>query len=304
MKKLGLLLTLVSLFGFSQNLEYSDPDSQGISKDRIERISELSKSYVDNNKVANVTTIVNRNGNIIYYKAFGQRGADDKRKIKKDDLYRIYSMTKPIVSVAIMQLYEKGLFHLNDPIENFLPEFKNLKIAINKDSLVEAKNKITFKHLLTHTSGLSYGWSAHPSDFYFREAEVWTSKSLDEFTKKIANIPLRFEPGTKYYYSVSTDILGALIEKISGMSLTKYLSKNIFEPLGMNDTFFEVPRNKQDRFLPNHIYNRNKNQLETIQNDSFRITDFDSGGGGLISTAYDYMIFAESLRNGGEFKGK
>ena len=204
MKKLGLFLTLVSFFGFSQNLEYSDPDSQGISKDRIERISELSKSYVDNNKVANVTTIVNRNGNIIYYKAFGQRGADDKRKIKKDDLYRIYSMTKPIVSVAIMQLYEKGLFHLNDPIENFLPEFKNLKIAINKDSLVEAKNKITFKHLLTHTSGLSYGWSAHPSDFYFREAEVWTSKSLDEFTKKIANIPLRFEPGTKYYYSVST----------------------------------------------------------------------------------------------------
>mgnify|MGYP001161312776 FL=1 len=304
MKKLGLLLTLVSLFGFSQNLEYSDPDSQGISKDRIERISELSKSYVDNNKVANVTTIVNRNGNIIYYKAFGQRGADDKRKIKKDDLYRIYSMTKPIVSVAIMQLYEKGLFHLNDPIENFLPEFKNLKIAINKDSLVEAKNKITFKHLLTHTSGLSYGWSAHPTDFYFREAEVWTSKSLDEFTKKIANIPLRFEPGTKYYYSVSTDILGALIEKISGMSLTKYLSKNIFEPLGMNDTFFEVPKNKQDRFLPNHTYNRNKNQLETIQNDSFRITDFDSGGGGLISTAYDYMIFAESLRNGGEFKGK
>ena len=157
---------------------------------------------------------------------------------------------------------------------------------------------------MTHTSGLSYGWSAHPSDFYFREAEVWTSKSLDEFTKKIANIPLRFEPGTKYYYSVSTDILGALIEKISGMSLTKYLSKNIFEPLGMNDTFFEVPKNKQDRFLPNHTYNRNKNQLETIQNDSFRITDFDSGGGGLISTAYDYMIFAESLRNGGEFKGK
>ena len=153
MKKLGFLLTLVSFFGFSQNLEYSDPDSQGISKDRIERISELSKSYIDNNKVANVTTIVNRNGNIIYYKAFGQRGADDKRKIKKDDLYRIYSMTKPIVSVAIMQLYEKGLFHLNDPIQNFLPEFKNLKIAINKDSLVEAKNKITFKHLLTHTSG-------------------------------------------------------------------------------------------------------------------------------------------------------
>ena len=107
MKKLGFLLTLVSFFGFSQNLEYSDPDSQGISKDRIERISELSKSYIDNNKVANVTTIVNRNGNIIYYKAFGQRGADDKRKIKKDDLYRIYSMTKPIVSVAIMQLYEK-----------------------------------------------------------------------------------------------------------------------------------------------------------------------------------------------------
>ena len=304
MKKLGLFFTLVSFFGFSQNLKYSDPNSQGISNDRIERISELSKSYVNNNKVANVTTIVNRNGNIIYYKAFGQRGADDKRKIKKDDLYRIYSMTKPIVSVAIMQLYEKGLFHLNDPIEKFLPEFKNLKIAINQDSLVKAKNKITFKHLLTHTSGLSYGWSAHPSDSYFREAEVWTSKSLDEFTRKIADVPLRFEPGTNYYYSVSTDILGALIEKISGISLAKYLSKNIFEPLGMNDTFFEVPKNKQDRFLPNHTYNRNKSQLETIQNDSFRITDFDSGGGGLISTAYDYMIFAESLRNGGEFKGK
>lgn len=214
-------------------------------------------------------------------------------------------MTKPVVSVAIMQLYEKGLFHLNDPIDKFLPEFKNQNIALKKDSLVKAKNKITFKHLLTHTSGMSYGWSQHPADSYYRKADIWMSKSLDEFTKKIASLPLRFEPGTKYNYSVSTDILGALVEKISGLKLSEYLSKNIFKPLGMDDTFFEVPIEKYNRLLPNHRFNRMTKKIQTINdNNSYRIMDFDSGGAGLISTAMDYMLFAECLRNGGELNGK
>tara|TARA_B100000575_G_scaffold90293_1_gene71709 strand:+ start:50 stop:1336 length:1287 start_codon:yes stop_codon:yes gene_type:complete len=317
MKLFVKILILLPLFNFSQ-LNLVDPESQGISKDRIQMISDLSKRYVDDGMVANITTMVNRNGKIVYFESFGKRGFDDNKEIKNDDLYRIYSMTKPIVSVAIMQLYEKGKFHLNNPVEKFIPELKNLKIAITKDSLVDAKNKITVKHLLTHTSGLSYGWSRHPADSYYRKAGLFNSKNSDDFINRVSKLPLRFEPGTKYNYSISTDILGILVERISGLSLSDYLNKNVFSPLGMVDTFFEVPRNKAKRFLPNHTYDRSTNEINTIDSgkyeDSKKIegstmrnyydVNMYSGGGGLVSTAYDYMIFAECLRNGGEFNGK
>ena len=305
MKKLLFFIFLIPSLNISQGLEISAPNQQGISDDRIKLISQLSENYVKDKKVANITTIVNRNGRIVYYESFGDRGFSDERKVKKDDLYRIYSMTKPIVSVAVMQLYEKGFFHLNDPVENFLPSFKNQKIAVTRDSLINATNKITIKDLLTHSSGLSYGWSQHPADEYYRKSNIWSSKSLDDFTEKISSLPLRFEPGTKFNYSVSTDILGSLIEKVSGQNLSDYLYQNIFLPLGMNDTFFEVPENKRKRLLPNHRYNNTTNDIETIPNDErYRIADFNSGGGGLISTALDYMIFAECLRNGGVYNNK
>ena len=317
MKKIKILILILTcpLFLFSQ-LESSNPESQGISNERLERLSELSQRYVDDGKVANITTIINRNGKIVYFKSFGKRGFDDNDEVKNDDLYRIYSMTKPIVSLAIMQLYEEGKFHLNDPVEKYIPEFKNLKIAVSKDSLVNAKRKMTIKHLLTHTAGLSYGWSNHPADDYYRDGNIWSSESLDDFTKKISEFPLRFEPGSKYYYSVSVDILGVLIQRISGLSLDKYLTQNIFEPLGMKDTFFEVPKNKSDRFLPNHQYNGNTKKIITIDSGknkglkkntamrNYYDVNLYSGGGGLVSTAMDYMIFAECLRNGGEYNGK
>ena len=317
MKQLIIISLLIPLFTFSQ-LKFSDPESQGISSDRLKMITELSKSYVDQGKVANITTMVNRKGKIIYFESFGNRGLDDKQKINKDDLYRIYSMTKPIVSVAIMQLYEKGKFHLNDPVHKFIPELKSLKIAITKDSLVDAKNKITIKHLLTHTSGLSYGWSRQPADSFYRQADIFNSESSDDFIKKVSELPLRFEPGSKYNYSISTDILGILIERITGLSLSDYLEKNIFKPLGMVDTFFQVPTKKASRFLPNHAYDRLTKEINTIDSgkyeDSKKIEGstmrnyYDvkmySGGGGLVSTAYDYMVFAECLRNSGEFNGE
>tara|TARA_Y100000816_G_scaffold267604_1_gene229143 strand:+ start:38 stop:1321 length:1284 start_codon:yes stop_codon:yes gene_type:complete len=312
-----LYLFFLPSLAFSQ-LNFSDPESQGLSKERLEMISELSKRYIDDKKVANITTMVNRNGKIIYYESFGNRGFDDNKEIKKDDLYRIYSMTKPIVSVAIMQLYEKGKFHLNDPLDKFIPELKDLKIAINKDSLVDANNKITIKHLLTHTSGLSYGWSAHPADEFYRKANLFSSESSDDFIDKVSKLPLRFEPGTKYYYSISTDVLGILIERISGLSLSNYLEKNIFSPLEMVNTFFEIPKEKADRFLPNHAYNPSTKKINTTDSGTFEDSkniegsamsnyydvNFYSGGGGLVSTAYDYMIFSECLRNGGELNGK
>ena len=315
--KFFIIFFLIPSLAFSQ-LNFSDPDSQGLSKERIQMISELSKRYIEDKKVANITTMVNRKGKIVYYESFGKRGFDDNREIKKDDLYRIYSMTKPIVSVAIMQLYEKGKFHLNDPVDKYIPELKDLKIAINKDSLVDAKNRITIKHLLTHTSGLSYGWSAHPADEFYRKANLFSSESSDDFIDKVSKLPLRFEPGTKYYYSISTDILGILIERISGLSLSNYLEKNIFSPLKMVDTFFEIPKEKADRFLPNHTYDRKTKKINTTDSGKFKDSKkidatmmrnyYDvkvySGGGGLVSTAYDYMIFSECLRNGGELNGK
>jgi CubicO group peptidase (beta-lactamase class C family) len=305
--------TLIAAFYFISTLSNAQltevkPEKMGVSSKRIERISSLSEDYVKTNKVPGMVTIVSRNGKIVYYKAFGQRGADDETTLKRDDLFRIYSMTKPITAVAAMQLYENGKFHLDDPVSKYIPELEKLTVLNKEGIVVPSEEKMTMQQLLTHTAGFSYGFNPRDLvDQKYGKSKLWESKDLDEFAEKIAQLPLKFEPGTKWHYSIAVDLTGLIVERLSGMSLDDYFMKNIFVPLGMKDTFFEVPESKMDRFLPNHFYNAENKTLFTLPVDpnsamsNYEKVSLFSGGGGLVSTAMDYMIFSECMRNGGTY---
>ena len=304
---LGLLTTVLS---FAQ-LDQVDPQQEGVSAERLERISEVSKSYLADEKVAGIATMVSRNGKIIYAKAFGERGVDDSKTLKIDDLFRIYSMTKPIVAVAAMQLYEKGMFHLSDPISKFLPELAELSVMDEEGNLTPNEESISMQQLLTHTAGFSYGFSNSKVDQEYNKAELWTSKDSDDFIKRVAALPLHYKPGERWHYSIAVDLTGVIVERLSGMGLDEYLQTHIFEPLGMVDTFFEVPKKKMSRFLPNHYYDYGEKSLKTVQEtkekynamSNYEDVSMFSGGGGLVSTAMDYMLFMEALQNGGSLNG-
>ena len=310
-KSLFFIFFIVFNLSFAQ-LDKVDPELVGVSLERLKRVSEISKNYVSDGKVPGIVTMIARKGKLIYFEAFGNRGINNKVKIKKNDLFRIYSMTKPITAIAAMQLYEKGKFQLNDPITKYLPEFDNLKRYNSKGELIDVKTEITMQQLLTHTAGFTYGWGGGPVDEKYQEAKLWESDGSKEFIDKVSSLPLLFEPGTKWHYSIAVDITGVIIERLSGKTFSEYLSDNIFEPLGMKDTFFEVPNNKLNRFLPNHFYNKTNSSLGTINEDNTKISvgsnyekvKFYSGGGGLVSTAMDFMIFSECVRNGGLYNGK
>ena len=307
-----LLCIIICFFtnvGYTQLIEVN-PENMGMSSERLERITELSKEYINDFNIPGIVTIVSRKGKIVYYKAFGSRDVQGEDKLLKDDLFRIYSMSKPVTAVAIMQLYEQGKFSLNDPVSKFLPELKNLKV-LNEDGLLEdVSTTMSMHHLLTHTAGFSYGFSDDPLDKIYAEADLLYSKNLEDLVNRVSKLPLRFQPGTRYHYSIAVDLTGLIIERLSGQSLDKYFTENIFEPLGMKDTFFQVPKNKRDRFLTRYRYdNKNKKPVEYPANPGQAYSDFINvsmfaGGGGLVSTAMDYMVFAESLRNGGIYNGQ
>ena len=306
---LCIVICFFANVGYSQLIE-ANPENIGMSSERLERITELSKEYINDFNIPGIVTIVSRKGKIVYYKAFGSRDVQGEDKLLKDDLFRIYSMTKPVTAVAIMQLYEQGKFSLNDPVSKFLPEFNNLKV-LNEDGVLEdVSTTMRMHHLLTHTAGFSYGFSDDQVDIQYSNADLFLSENLEDFVNRVAKLPLKFQPGTRYHYSIAVDLTGLIIERLSGQSLDKYFTENIFEPLGMKDTFFRVPKNKRGRFLTRYRYDiKNKKPVEYPANPGQAYSDFINvsmfaGGGGLVSTAMDYMIFAECLRNGGEFNGK
>jgi len=255
-------------------------------------------TYVDNNDFSAIQTAIVKNGEIIHYNSYGYSEIETKKSLKEDDVFRIASMTKPIVSVALMKLYEEGRFKLNDPVYKFIPEFKNLTVKKRKKER-PVKNDIKIIDLLRHSAGFGF----KGPDGYKKSVEM----SLEQFVKESIKAPLLYEPGTQWRYSYSTDICGYLIEVISGMSLDVYLKTQIFDPLKMKDTFFELPKEKMDRFTT--LYNKDKkgslNVYDSPSESPFakNITLF-SGAGGLLSTTYDYLIFCQMLLNGGTFNGE
>lgn len=292
-----------------------------MSPERLERMTALGERYVANNQVAGMVNLVMRDGKVIHYSAHGTKGAGDKTTLQKDDLFRIYSMTKPITAVAAMQLYEQGKFQLSDPVAKFIPELRDVKVLNPKGQLEDQKAPMTMHQLLTHTTGLSYGFAADIDlvDQAYLGADIWAAKDLDQFVLRVAKLPLKFQPGSQYHYSIAVDITGLIVQRLSGMPFDEYLKENVFEPLGMEDTFFEVPENKMARFLPNHITDPKTGKLIDISKvpathplaaffkprKNVALMDYEnvslfSGGAGLVSTAMDYARFAEAMRNGGK----
>lgn len=282
------------------------PEAAGFSGERLAQVSAFVDREIEEGRLVGVVTMVARNGRIVHFESAGRTGLDDDRPMDKDALFRLYSMTKPVTTVAAMILYEEGRFQLGDPVSKYLPAFEGQKLY-RDGGTVDPASPMTIEQLMTHTAGLTYGFDeAHPADQAMREAGVWQSRDLDEFVDRLAGVPLRFEPGSRYYYSAATDLLGALVERLSGQSLEEFFEQRIFEPLGMKDTYFNVPADKLDRLATNHYWDAEAGRLAVVPPGGDRPASgntFFSGGAGLYSTAMDYMIFCEMLRRGGSYDG-
>ena len=294
----------------------------GVAQERLQRISDVGEKFAASGYVPGLVFVVSRRGETMLFESYGVRGVADPTPIEKDDIFRIYSMTKPIAAVALMQLYEQGEFHLTDPVSKYVPELQNL--GVYKDGEVSPSQRVmTMRHLVTHTSGLSHGIDPeNPIDRQYIDSGLYQSEDLDEFAQKLGQIPLMFEPGSQWHYSVGMDVAGLIVERISGQTFEVYLQENLFAPLGMVDTSFHVPDEKLDRFLPLHYIDPETGALETFDKNNTEASSFNAvfkegcralcdyqdvtlfaGSGGLVSTASDYMRFAEMLRNGGELDG-
>lgn len=298
------------------------PETVGMSSERLNRIDTMLENAVTKNEIPGAVAMVVRNGKIVYYKAFGMADNESNKAMKRDDIFRIASQTKAITATAIMMLWEEGKFQLDDPISKYIPEFKNpqvLKSFDKKDTsytTVPAKTEITIRQLLSHTSGIGYGDIDDDERFkmlYHKAGVVdaWTSEniSIADNIKRLAKLPLHFNPGEKYYYSNGLDVLGYLIEIISGMPLDVYLRIHLFEPLDMKDTWFYLPQNKAERLVslqkPQNI--KWIRYPITYYDPNYPITGakkFFPGGSGLSGTAKDYANFLQMYLNGGEFNGK
>ena len=299
-----------------------DAQSQwtGLDAGRLERIAEhLERNYIAPGKLAGCQISVARHGHLAYSKSFGLMDIERGKPTRDDTIYRIYSMTKPITSVALMSLYEKGYFQLNDPVSRYVPSWKNHRVWVSgegDDMVTEALGRpVTFRDVLSHMAGLTYGGGLpgvglqHPIDKVYRSLKIRSNGSGDtmtEFMDKLAQVPLRYQPGQAWMYSLATDVCGALVEIISGKPFAQYLQDEIFGPLGMKDTSFHVSPDKVDRFAANYERGPDKKLklLDDPATSAFtKDPGFKSGGGGLTGTSADYMRFCEMLRRGGELDG-
>jgi len=298
-----LFFLLGGSFAFAAELRDARPEDQGMSAERLERITALAKRYVAEGKLASVVTMVNRGGRIVHRNAVGTMGVDDPRPISENAIFRLYSMTKPIVAVAALILYEEGAFQLKDPITKFLPEMAALKVW-STDGPVPVASAPTMQQLMTHTAGFGYVFTQHPVDEAYRQAKLFRSADLDEFVTKVAAIPLIDQPGARWHYSVSSTLLGAIVERISGMPFGNFLQQRIFDHLDMRDTGFNVPEADLDRVVTNHYWDRQAETLNAMPANSPLAlgptgNTLQAGGIGLFGTIRDYMRFAEMLRAGG-----
>jgi CubicO group peptidase (beta-lactamase class C family) len=289
------------------------PTEAGFSATRLARITEhLTRNYIEPRKIAGCQVLVARHGHIAYTSSLGHMDLEREKPMQDDTIFRIYSMSKPITSVALMSLYEQGHFQLNDPVSRFIPEWRDQQVYVSGEfESMETRppsQPMTMRHVLSHSGGLTYGGTAHPVDRAYRHAGVRRDEgeTLKTFVQKLANVPLRYEPGTQWLYSYSTDVCGYLVEAISGKPFDQYLQETIFDPLGMVDTSFSVARSKVSRFAANYQRGPDKS-LKMIDDPEASAylskPAFLSGGGGLTSTTADYHRFCEMLRRGGEFNG-
>ena len=299
------------------------PEDAGMSTERLKRIHESIQRHVDAGEICGAVTVVARRGVVVHFEANGLMDIESKKPMEKDTIFRLASMTKPITGVAVLMLVEEGKIRLNDPVSKFLPEFRDMKVAMPRERAagaapapgaaaaldfytVPANREITVQDLLTHTSGLvstvSGGFGAKLAATM---APHGPGDTLASYVPKLATIPLDFQPGTQWAYSgaAGPEVLSRIVEIVSGQTYDEFLRTRIFEPLGMKDTFFYPPDDRRPRLVT--LYRKSPNGLEKDANqDGFSNKTYFGGGGGLMSTAADYLQFAQMLLNGGELNGK
>jgi CubicO group peptidase (beta-lactamase class C family) len=322
-KFFGVLLLIIIV----KNVPAQNTTRPGFDAQRLNRIDTFINQYIKQGWCNGATAVILQDGKMIYQKAFGFSNMASKTTMQNNSIFRIASMTKPVVSVAAMILYEEGKFLLDDPLSKFIPVFKNVAVidkynaADTSYTTVPAKQEITIRHLLTHTSGIGYAQigTAEANAIYYKNGingGIGTPQfTLQQIIPKLAKLPLFNQPGEAFLYGLNTDVLGYLVEVISGMPLDKFLRQRIFLPLGMVDTYFYLPADKQKRLVT--LYKQNDNgklepQEKSVALNGTAVSDFPntsngsyfSGGAGLSSTAYDYSLFCQMLMNGGLYNGK
>ena len=303
--------TLLAHSAFA-DIRTTNPKRVGMSEARLERIEPAMQAFVDEQKLAGTLTLVARKGKVVHLEGVGFRDREAKTPMTEDTIFRIYSMTKPITAVAALTLWEQGKFQMDDPVSKYLPELANLKVFAGMDGenmVLEDTNKVmTIKQLFTHSAGFSYGFSQSPVDKLYQQSALFSGETKrEDLLKEVAKLPLNHQPGTKWNYSIGTDIIGVLVERLSGQTLGEYFEQHIFKPLKMTDTGFYVPKSKQDRLAQIYVINQ-QGQTVPMENeplgDYLSAPEIESGGGGLVSTIEDYYTFTQMLLNGGEYKGE
>ncbi len=313
-----LLLTSLATPLFGQDLPRARPEDVGMSSARLERLTATFQKYVDDNRLPGAVILVARRGKVAYLRSFGVRDRESQARMREDALFRIASQSKALVSVATMMLQEEGALLISDPVGKYLPEFQKTTVAVAKTGggydVVDARRPITIRDLLTHTAGISYGGGPAREKWADARIQGWYFADRDEpiaaTVSRIAALPFDAQPGERFVYGYSTDILGVIVEKASGMSLDAFIKQRITGPLGMKDTHFYLPPEQRDRLAT--VYSVRQGALQRAadgagmeQQGNYVVGPRKSfsGGAGLVSTANDYARFLQMLLNGGELNG-
>lgn len=302
----ALILALILALSFSCNTP-SKTQSQ-LSKEALKEADKKMETYVEEGKLSGISLMILKEGEAVHQKLFGMANIEEERPLEKDAVFRIYSMSKPLTAAALMMLYEEGKFQLDDPVAQYIPVFENTMVWVDGQE-VPQEEAFTVRQVLTHTAGFCYGWGKSHVDSMYNQAcqgGIWATRSLSDMMKVLAGIPLKYQPGSQWEYSVSIDVAGYLVEILSGMTFDVFLQTRLFDPLKMVDTGFEVPREDFGRLAM--IYSENKDSgkltpVEELTKGVMKPADIFSGGGSLVSTIGDYARFGQMLLNGGELDG-
>lgn len=285
---------------------------QGMSENRLKRVADHMDAYVEEGRIPCAVCLINRRGRETFFHSVGMRDVENGLDVQRDTVFRIYSMSKPVTSVALMMLYERGKFQLDDPVSRYVPSWKNLCVYESGEGdnvkTRPAKTPMTIKHLLTHTAGLTYGFMAnHPVDALYRQrgVEGGGSRTLESMVEHLSEIPLLYDPGSLWRYSFATDVCGYLVQLFGDCDLDEFVKSEICSPLGLEDTDFCVREESANRLAACYQHTRDGFELQDASEDSHYLSrpTFLSGGGGMVSTIDEYQRFAQMLLNKGEFHG-